>query len=132
MLLCVRLLTVVERWVPPSELADCYVELRGNLIHKVICEPGAFLQSTIDFLNNWKEKSLLAKEGHRWHNPHDHGMLANWKVNPCADAPVARQMTTPSGSSANVEACEASTHHKTTHGPYSVHLVSHRAVRACN
>ena len=50
-------------------------------VHKVICEPGASLQSTIDFLNNWKEKSLLAKEGQRWHNPHDHGMLANWKVN---------------------------------------------------
>lgn len=41
---------------------------------------GASLQSTIDFMNNWKEKSLLAKEGRRWQNPHDHGMLANWKV----------------------------------------------------
>ena len=41
---------------------------------------GASLQSTIDFLNNWKEKRLLAKEGRRWQNFHDHGMLGNWKV----------------------------------------------------
>ena len=38
------------------------------------------VQSTIDFLNNWKEKRLLAKEGEKWHNPHNHGMVANWKV----------------------------------------------------
>ena len=38
------------------------------------------VQGTIDFLNNWTHKRLLAKEGQKWCNPHDHGMLANWKV----------------------------------------------------
>lgn len=43
-------------------------------------EAGMHMQSTIDFLDNWKEKRLLAKEGQRWRNPHDHGVIANWKV----------------------------------------------------
>ena len=40
----------------------------------------ALVQCTIDFLNNWNIKRLLAKEGQRWHNPHDQGVVANWKV----------------------------------------------------